>query len=524
MESGSAAGLNRAESAQPSGEVGPSISLPIPKRRKVRHSRVKTGCSSCRGRRIKCPEGAVLSPGVKLPCDKCEEVGADCYYPHPEDTGRTTTRWVISAQVDENGRVVPRASGEPTEMIVKRGTSDSESMTESGDRVVKQEYKPLPASRSTFVPEQPLIPSPTYYTNSPLPYYQEAKLEPLPLEQYYANTPLQPYFATPALPRTASVPQSHAVFTESALRSYMPENPRAQAISTYPPIPYNHAERGITLDRIPKGIGTPSNHWQTGIEHHANWTFAQPPYPAAIAAAGRFASFSSVAASDTSRSLSGPARSSTPNDFKLHLSRIPRVKRKPMHIDYTKSRSMSKTVEQPDDKYVADALHQYLDKINQPIRPLRTFSLASLTDSPLKRAAMSYFESRGCAEIIAIDEMESNWIYTQLFPRVYHLLSDSSLSLHGQTSSTRTSHHDVPAGSLEVADAIQLSARRIIREFVHHSLIRLSCVHRVNTERDPGRIQDLRREIIRHGKRAMMAGLQVRVHFPANWSRSEEYL
>jgi hypothetical protein len=283
-----------------------------------------------------------------------------------------------------------------------------------------------------------------------------------------------------------------------------------------------------------KGIGTPSGQWQGGLDRQApltthSWTYAQPPYPEAMTGSTRapFARFPSTIAAD------GPGLvhhtqtwPSTSSEFKLQPTRMPWVKRTPTHIDYTKSRNANKSGQRPDDKYVADALHQYLNKANRPIRPLRTFSLASLTDSPLKRAAMSYFETRGCAEIIAIDEMDSNWIYTQLFPRVYDLLSDSTLTQYGQSSSTRSSQSSQGAisGVLGSNDGVRLSARRITREFVHHSLIRLSCVHRVNTERDPGRIQDLRREIVRHGKRAMMAGLQVRVQCPTTWPRCEEYL
>lgn len=442
-------------------------------------------------RRIKCPEGKLLSPGVKLPCDKCAEVDEPCYYPHPEDTGRTTTRWVLSAQVDAHGRIVPPPPGEPTEMTVKQEASDSGSYTGSGDRVVvKQEYNPPSGPPPTFFPEQPFAASPSYYTNSPI----------------------QPYFIAPEAPFPAL---GSAVFAESAIRNttQMSLAPGMQNILPYP-IPERRPEPGITLPRIPKGIGTSA--WQGVNQTAQSYAYPSPAYvdPGTASSRTPFTSFSSASAPDPSQAgypmpLSWPSQ--TAGDFKLQLTRMPWVRRKPMHVDYTRSRRDQLKNANSSDRETydfVDNLHQYLNASNQPVRPLRTFSLASLSDNPLKRTALSYFETRGCSEIIAVGEMKSNWIYVQLFPRVYDLLS-------GETGNHRMA--DALAGQAA-------TARHFTCEFVHHSLIRLSCVHRANTERDPGRIQELRREILVHGKRAMMAGQSVRIQCSEKWWKTEEYL
>ena len=540
---------DRAQSAHMSSDAGPSTALPLLKKRKIRHSRVKTGCQSCRSRRVKCKEGLLLAPGLKLPCDQCHEVGNNCYYPDPEDTGRTTTRWIISAQVDESGRIVCRAPGESVEAVVKKESNVDGPVASNGD--VRSEQTD-PRIRSSFMlgptapisvkgeasgNEFPIIPASIkqkHRAQAQRYSHPDARIDPLPLDQYYVNTPLQQYFSSGALPITAPSSQSQPVYAESALRSQMSGRPLGYpSMNVYPSIPRNDVDSAITLDRIPKGIGTSVN-WQANIDHQPqpalhSWTFAPPPYPEASVAAARtpLASFPSEDASVASRlSPAIQSRPSMSSEFSLQLSRMPWVKRTPRHIDYTRSRSIRRAVERQDDPYVADALYQYLDKTNQPVRPLRIFSLATLTDCPLKRAAMSYFETRGCAEIIASDEMESNWIHVHLFPRIYEFLSDGTLDLPRQRLETQASNSGRGVATVGPSDrgVGQASVGHLTREFIHHSLIRLSCVHRVNTETDPGRIQELRREIVRHGRLAMMAGLQVRVQFPAKNSRSEEYL
>lgn len=551
MEPASTSEGDRAQSAHLSSDVGPSTSLPLLKKRKIRHSRVKTGCQACRGRRVKCKEGLLLASGLKLPCDQCHDVRNDCYYPDPEDTGRTTTRWIISAQVDEHGRMVPRASEKPEKVLVKQEASLSGSAAGHGISRIQQSglqrtggshigsAAMISVKRETNDGEFSIFPSSVkaeYHRQPPQRHHSEVKIESLPLDRYYMNTPLQEYFTSSAAPTlTASTSQGQPLFAESALRSQVRERPSSaqRPINVYPSIPRNDAVSGITLDRIPKGIGT-SSHWPANVNRQPlsmahPWTFAQPPYAEAIATAARtpFASFSSGDASVSSRwSPGNQSRPANSEEFRLQLTRMPWVKRTPMHIDYTRSRSISKTAERQDDKYVADALYQYLNKTNQPVRPLRIFSLATLIDSPLKRAAMSYFETRGCAEIIAIDVMESNWIHVHLFPRIYEVLSDDTLAFPRKSIETPASNSGRGVVTLEPTDggSDRAFVGPVTRDFIHHSLIRLSCVHRVNTETDPGRIQELRREIVRHGRLAMMAGLQVRVQFPAKYSRSEEYL
>jgi hypothetical protein len=456
----------------------------------------------------------LLSPGVKLPCDKCAEVDEPCYYPHPDDKGRTTTRWVISAQVDDNGRIVPQPAGEPPEILVKQEASNSGSFAESEDRlVVKQEFNPL-GPPPAFFPDQQFVSSPSYHTHSPV----------------------QPYFMAPDVPLTA--PQhGYAVYAESALRntSQITLPPGMHTVIPYP-IPPSRAEPGITLPRIPKGIGTAS--WHGANLQHTNplrqapqpYAYASPAWadPGSSTSRTPYTSLSSASASDPSH-LGFPTsiawQAQTAGDFQLHLTRMPWVKRKPTHVDYTRSRrgqnGQSRNRPNGESYDFVDNLHHYLNVVNQPVRPLHTFTLASLSNSPLKRTALSYFETRGCGEIIAAAEMKSNWIYVQLFPRVYDLLSGETGSRGGSWAK-----HDqgMGHGQTDAVAGHAAAARHFTCEFVHHSLIRLSCVHRANTERDPVRIQELRREILAHGKRAMMAGQTVRIQCADQWWKTEEYL
>lgn len=53
-----------------------------------------------------------------------------------------------------------------------------------------------------------------------------------------------------------------------------------------------------------------------------------------------------------------------------------------------------------------------------PHAPLASFTLASLAPTEADAHAISFFESRGCVDILSAPGRENNWIWTQLFPRL----------------------------------------------------------------------------------------------------------
>ncbi|KAJ9113012.1 hypothetical protein QFC22_006108 [Naganishia vaughanmartiniae] len=515
------------------------------KKRKIRHIRVKTGCRDCRMRRIKCPEGIFVAEGAKLPCEKCDETGTECWYPAPDDLGRTTTRWVRAAVVDKEGRVIATGGGP---------MSVSHAMAEVAQVVSDPAAGFDPAYQDRRSQQQSQIPTPLYH---------EIKQERPPSPLQYLPTQLRlPYFDISEAPIAGPSHQGPAMFAESSMRQSNQTAAimlsRAPPFLQHPPIQPPHWERAITLPRIPKGPGTYQEatqaQWHGGTEvarHPAlsnpSFAFAQQTHgvPSVPTPGGPSTSsqrhhmtLPSTLPATNARQASYQRQAIHPQpqqainaaggEFRLQMTRMPWVKRKPMHVDHTRSTggrsqaSLNALLETyaaaASPLVIADNLHRYLASVNMPVRPLRTFTLASMLSSPLERMAMAYFETRGCVEIVAAGEIKSNWIYAQVFPRVYELLTGGGggevvgpLSRRGTGSGT----------GVQIAHA---GARRLVKEYVHHSLIRLSCVHRANMESEPSRIEALRREVKAHEKMALKAGLMARVHFPESAWKTEEYL
>ncbi|WOO80446.1 uncharacterized protein LOC62_03G003965 [Vanrija pseudolonga] len=83
-----------------------------------------------------------------------------------------------------------------------------------------------------------------------------------------------------------------------------------------------------------------------------------------------------------------------------------------------------------------------------PHAPLATFTLASLAPSEADAHAISFFEARGCVDILSAPGREHNWIWTQLFPRLVAVL------LHAHP----------------------------MRSYLHACLLQLAYTHRANME------------------------------------------
>lgn len=132
-----------------------------------------------------------------------------------------------------------------------------------------------------------------------------------------------------------------------------------------------------------------------------------------------------------------------------------------------------------------------------PSAPLCTFSLSSIVSQPVEKATMSYFESRGCNEIVAAPDARLNWIYTVLFPRLYDYLCLGP-----------------PKIGVDLA----------IQQYVYHSIVRLGFVHRGNMETDTTRLLHNVTEARRHQEQAALSLYRARVLFNDESWRTEAYL
>jgi hypothetical protein len=517
------------------------------KKRKVRHTRVKTGCRDCRMRRIKCPEGILVAEGAKLPCEKCDETGTTCWYPAPDDSGRAITRWIPAAVLDEAGRVVATIEG-PTTL-----NQDIEDVTPTVPDLPTRLHSIHDHSQHL---QQGL-------QQPPIPVYQEIKHErpPTPIQQHFSNPEPLPRFLLSDTPPAGPSYQGPRMLADSSSRhSRLPTTvllPSAHSYPQHPPIEPRHLEAGLTLPRIPKGIRTLQHseapQWHDGVDMGNFPVRNNHPYASAPATynvptpatygipgpssrmpyTGNMSAFvpteGQQATYRQSMMLPRSRQGTTADGFPLQMTRIPYMKRKPMHVDHTKPTGrrsqaaldalMETGAAAASPLVIADNLHRYLASVNLPVRPLRSFTLASISASPLEQMAMAYFETRGCMDLVAVGEVKSNWIYVQVFPRVYDLLATSFEK--GQRPGAMPKRSKSSGTEVEMA---RVEARQYIKEYVHHSLIRLSCVHRANTESEPSRIAALRQEVRAHEKQAMRAGLMARIHFPESAWKTEEYL
>ncbi|KAJ9112895.1 hypothetical protein QFC19_000450 [Naganishia cerealis] len=310
----------------------------------------------------------------------------------------------------------------------------------------------------------------------------------------------------------------------------------------------------MTLHSSSKGIGTYQDiqgvQWQSGSDLEVGshpgtsnylYPFAPLPYeakhPTSRMASGSISYTSTMAMDPVTYLLHTrmpvAERDTVPGQFRLQLTRMPWTKRIPTHRDYTRPRACfdspletGSVAESP--CLLTVNLHQYLANVNQPTRPLRSFTLASMLTTPLERMAMSYFETQGCGEIIATREMKSNWIYAQMLPRVYELLAGDNEGSGVLPDRAKGLNEGVGKNTSATNTLIMESAGRgshqLIKEYVYHTLVRLSCVHRANTESDPVRVEALRREVRAHEKRAMRAGFTARIYFLQEEWKTEEYL
>lgn len=108
---------------------------------------------------------------------------------------------------------------------------------------------------------------------------------------------------------------------------------------------------------------------------------------------------------------------------------------------------------------------RFMHSLIAPPKVIASYTLASLSTSDADRATVSYFELQGCNEVTCVSSHRDNWIFTQLFPRLFQSLSTSS-------------------GPSTPASSLSGSGTPTLRAWLHHSLLHLAYVHRGNVEKD----------------------------------------
>ncbi|TXT04817.1 hypothetical protein VHUM_04085 [Vanrija humicola] len=134
-----------------------------------------------------------------------------------------------------------------------------------------------------------------------------------------------------------------------------------------------------------------------------------------------------------------------------------------------------------------------------PAKSLSLFSLASFSTSAVDRTVVSYFELQGHNDIVAVTSSRQNWIFTQLFPRLFAILF-----------------------APEDRTAPRISS--IIRDWLQACLLHLSYVHRGNVEKDPPKSWYWRSEAAKYRQAASYALLRAKVTSTNDEWKTEEYL
>ncbi|KAL1404958.1 hypothetical protein Q8F55_008570 [Vanrija albida] len=134
-----------------------------------------------------------------------------------------------------------------------------------------------------------------------------------------------------------------------------------------------------------------------------------------------------------------------------------------------------------------------------PSKSLSLFSLASLSTSPVDRTVVSYFELQGHNDIVAVASSRQNWIFTQLFPRLFAIL-------------------------FAPEDRSAPPITGVIRDWLQGCLLHLAYVHRGNVEKDPPRSWYWRSEAAKCRQAASYALLRAKVTSTNGEWKTEEYL
>lgn len=134
-----------------------------------------------------------------------------------------------------------------------------------------------------------------------------------------------------------------------------------------------------------------------------------------------------------------------------------------------------------------------------PSKSLSLFSLASLSTSPVDRTVVSYFELQGHNDIVAVASSRQNWIFTQLFPRLFAIL-------------------------FAPEDRSAPPITGVIRDWLQGCLLHLAYVHRGNVEKDPPKSWYWRSEAAKYRQAASYALLRAKVTSSNGEWKTEEYL
>lgn len=483
-------------SSAPSHSHSPPSPAPAARKRRP-HTRTSTGCRECRRQRIKCAEGPVSSSGRKVVCRRCWETDKQCHYPVggrlQRGKGASEDMWEAAEYVQQwpGSAALEAAREEWTRLaetwlqaqVTNRALVEGRmkvDITPKGFGVAAQPKRrrakhvdvgsildppaPLPTTAAVgFGAPEILLPVP------PPPFSPEAG---------WVAFELPPLSESPGSDTSSSA--AHVVFPPDS-SAVFPPNDDGALESVFVPLDdaVLVAPDAALAPLEPVAI--------VPLDNNASAPLGLAPAHATAAA--------TTASSDTG--AVGASSASAGDDDILDLTAIPSESLQLAVRNSIIAESTSPGLGQSDLSSLLETL------VNPaPASALSTFSIAGLSDCPLNRSAVSYFETQGCIEIVATSKMSHNWIYTQLFPRALaSLCSPKPLSAAGKPT-----------------------VHTYIRDYLHSSLLHLSFVHRGNLESGADKSWFWRCEAARSKKEADSAILKAKVLFNGPQWKTQEYL
>ncbi|KAL1404974.1 hypothetical protein Q8F55_008587 [Vanrija albida] len=421
-----------------------SAPSPAAPRKRRPHTRTSTGCRECRRQRIKCAEGPVSTTGRKVVCRRCWETDRPCHYP-------------VGGRL-QRGKGAREDMWEAAEDVAQwPGAAALEAARDEWTRLAESWLQQQVTNRALVEGRMKVDPTPKGFGVAAARRRRSAKAVDV-------GSILDPPAPVPApAPAPALSPESECGWVPFELGALAPlsASPGSEAVFGEAAVvpPSDGGDAADALDDALANVLAPASD-------------LDPPAPPASAPA---------ADADASDIIDLTALASLPSES-LQLAVRNDIEAASAAADL---KSLLQSLANP-----------------APASALSTFTIAGLSDCPLNRSAVSYFETQGCIEIVATSKMSHNWIYTQLFPRALaSLCAPRPLS---------------PAGKPTV--------HTYIREYLHASLRHLSFVHRGNLEAEGDKSWFWRCEAARSKQEADSAILKAKVLFAGPQWKTQEYL
>ncbi|WOO86029.1 uncharacterized protein LOC62_07G009518 [Vanrija pseudolonga] len=474
-----------------------STSPPAQPRKRRPHTRTSTGCRECRRQRIKCAEGPVsASSGRKVVCRRCWETDKQCHYPVggrlQRGKGASEDMWEAAENVQQwPGSAALEAAREEWTRLAEtwlQAQVTNSALVEGrmkvditprgfvGVQPKRRRAKHVDVGSILDPPRAPLPPT------APAVGFGASELVPPPMfspDAGWVAFELPPLSESPGSDTSSS---AHAVFPTDG-SAVFPPNDEGTLDAVFVPL----ADETVQLV-APEAALAPVPVDPVAIVPLAD---ASPPLGQAT----------SLVLPDIATTTAGgdtAAAAAAADDDIIDLTSLPSESLQ-LAVRNSIIAESSPDLGPPDSD-----LSSLLEKLVNPTPAslLSTFSIAGLSDCPLSRSAVSYFETQGCIEIVATSKMSHNWIYTQLFPRALaSLCSPKPLSSTGKPT-----------------------VHTYIRDYLHSSLLHLSFVHRGNLESEDGKSWFWRCEAARSKQEADSAILKAKVLFTGPQWKTQEYL